>query len=279
MRYYIYKITNKINNKIYVGKHLDKSNSIDNYMGSGVVLKNAQKKYGIENFSKEILEECSKEDANQRERFWISKLNSSNHNVGYNITQGGDGGDTFTGNPKAEIIRQAISERLRSEKNHNFGKHRSEQRKNYIREVNTGLRYWNNGRENKRSKVCPGEGWKPGMFVSEKSRKLRSEVHAGVISSFKGKHHSTEARQKQSLSHKGLIDGSNNPSAKIFEIISPQGEVFVVKGGLKQFCIDHHLSFEMARKYRGKGPCPVLKGISSNNAKNTFGWSFNLKGA
>lgn len=55
MYHYIYKTTNKINGKYYYGRHSTK-NLHDGYLGSGKYLQNAIKKYGKENFFKEILE-------------------------------------------------------------------------------------------------------------------------------------------------------------------------------------------------------------------------------
>ena len=54
---YVYKTTDLRNNKIYVGQH--KSETFDsNYYGSGVIIKPLVEKYGVNNFSCEILSEC-----------------------------------------------------------------------------------------------------------------------------------------------------------------------------------------------------------------------------
>jgi len=95
----IYKITNKINGKIYIGKDTKNNKS---YFGSGLLIKRSIKKYGKENFTKEILEEC--EDNNilsEKEIYWINYFNSIIP-IGYNICLGGDGGDTFTNHPNKE---------------------------------------------------------------------------------------------------------------------------------------------------------------------------------
>jgi len=106
----IYKITNLINNKIYVGKDV-KNRSY--YYGSGKVLKFAIKKYGKENFKKEIIEECDKEQLSKREVYWIKKLRSNTANIGYNLTSGGEGGDTFTNNLYKKEINEKRSKSLK----------------------------------------------------------------------------------------------------------------------------------------------------------------------
>jgi group I intron endonuclease len=104
----IYKTTNLITGKFYVGK--DKYNN-PNYLGSGIKIKDAIKNYGKQNFIKEILEYCnSYEHMNQKEKYWIEKYNSTNSFIGYNISSGGDGGDTFTNHPNKELYRKRISE-------------------------------------------------------------------------------------------------------------------------------------------------------------------------
>ena len=90
----IYKITNLLNNKIYVGKS-ELNNP--NYYGSGTYITRAIKKYGKENFKKDIIIEFYFYDndlLNEEEIYWIETLNSKDPKIGYNITKGGDGIDS-----------------------------------------------------------------------------------------------------------------------------------------------------------------------------------------
>ena len=86
----IYKTTNVIDGKIYVGQ-----TSVDNekYFGSGKYLKRAMRKYGKSNFIRETLCVCeTKEELDEMELYWINRLDSRNPDVGYNIDPGGRGG-------------------------------------------------------------------------------------------------------------------------------------------------------------------------------------------
>src|SRR5574343_1704705 len=85
----IYKITNQINGKCYVGQvsSLNTLKNFDNYWGSGKIIKRAIKKHGLENFTKEILEDNiqNREELCKKEKYWINFYNTIHPN-GYNIT-------------------------------------------------------------------------------------------------------------------------------------------------------------------------------------------------
>ena len=107
----IYKITNLINQKSYIGQSVNISarwrrhkNEINNLNNSYPIYL-AFRKYGIENFSFEIIEECQRNELDERERFWIQYYDS--YFNGYNQTLGGNGGAgsiSLTSNDVSEII-------------------------------------------------------------------------------------------------------------------------------------------------------------------------------
>ena len=90
---YIYKITNKINNKVYIGQTKDISRRFREHRQCGYnqvknkILYNAIRKYGVENFFFEVLEYTT--NYNEREQYWINYYNSTNSNCGYNIDNNG----------------------------------------------------------------------------------------------------------------------------------------------------------------------------------------------
>jgi hypothetical protein len=109
----IYKTTNLINGKIYVGKSKDNN---PKYLGSGKIIREAISKYGKDNFEKEILEYCETPyELNTKEREWILKLNTQDNNIGYNITAGGDGNSgKWNGEHLSETHRENISKGLKN---------------------------------------------------------------------------------------------------------------------------------------------------------------------
>lgn len=97
-RFCIYKITNIINNKFYIGKHSYGLSPFDDYSGGGILLNRAYEKYGVEHFEKEILEYNIREsEINDLEKFYIKKYRDLYPDLCYNIASGGDGGITYVG--------------------------------------------------------------------------------------------------------------------------------------------------------------------------------------
>lgn len=178
MFYIIYKITNQIDGKIYVGSH--KTNDLnDNYMGSGKYLKYAQEKYGIENFTKEILfvfdtsEEMYAKEAEIVNEEFLATENT------YNLKIGGFGG---------------------------FG---------YINEMQLNTR-WKDAlaRATKIAKTQKRK-WESNEVFSESFKEtigVRSEsfIQASKNGTFRGKSHTDETKSKISIKNAELQRGVRN---------------------------------------------------------------------
>ena len=99
----IYKINNLINGKIYIGQSVNIFRRYQEHLRAGqpekyshkkdrdinLPIHKAMQKYGVQNFSLTILEECSKEKLDQKEKYWISFYHSNDSKTGYNLTAGG----------------------------------------------------------------------------------------------------------------------------------------------------------------------------------------------
>lgn len=96
----VYKIQNKVNNKVYIGQTSDEQGFDGRYNGDlerythNIHLKSSIKKYGIENFEiiKELEVAYSQEELNEKEIYWIEHYDSTNPMFGYNKREGGEGG-------------------------------------------------------------------------------------------------------------------------------------------------------------------------------------------
>ena len=193
---FIYAITNKINDKQYIGFHVTNDLN-DGYMGSGIAIKGAYKKYGIENFDKEILENCNELNWSKKEIYWIKKLDTLVPN-GYNLTLGGEGtlGLILSkeSRKKISISRKGISpwnkglygnysKEYREKLSIAFkGKKTSEETKQKISKANTG---------------------------KKKSEKERAQISERLKNNNPGTR--PEVKEKVSKSMKGKFSGTNNP--------------------------------------------------------------------
>jgi len=189
MKIYIYKITNLINNKIYIGYHTYKSKvSWNNYYGSGKIIKNIIKKYGKENFKKEILFIVyNKHNACLLEKFYIRKNKSNKNKYGYNLTKGGNGRGEYIMPEETRKKMSIYGKTLVGDKNPMFGKHfkHSEETKRKMSE---------------KAKLRIGDKAPMfGKYHSNKTREYFSLIRNGKRHPMYGRHHSEETKLKQSI--------------------------------------------------------------------------------
>ena len=193
---FIYLTTCTVNGKIYIGKH--EGSDKDKYLGSGELFSRAVKKYGKENFKREILRYCFTE---HELRIWeyvlIKKYNSQDLSIGYNIADGDVNTSEF--NPaKLPQVREKIRKSHIGKKT----KPRSEETKQKI------------------SKAL-------------KNRKLSEETKLKISVALKGKNQywlgkklSEETKQKISIARKGKYCGKNNPNYGNHKIAGKNNPMF-----------------------------------------------------
>ena len=197
--YLIYKITNLVNGKMYIGKH--KTDNIDDgYTGSGKILKYAIKKYGIECFRKDYLMFCEdEEEMNYMERVfvdqtWIDRADT------YNLKLGGEGGGAkgiHSGVSLSEEHKAKISKANKGRNNPMYGRTSPNKGKKHTDETKRKM----------------GER-KLGHQVSEETRRKISKSKQGQLAGVKL---SSQHKNKIAKSHIGLrwyTDGKTETATK-----------------------------------------------------------------
>jgi len=136
----VYKVTNLINNKIYIGQTTQSISSRQKghykkiKQNSKTYFHNAIRKYNIENFIWEIIDlACNKEELNLKEKYYIEYFKSFNKEFGYNMTLGGEGGV-----PTKET-REKISKAEKGQPSPNKGKPMSIEQKKLLSLVHMGM--------------------------------------------------------------------------------------------------------------------------------------------
>lgn len=242
---YIYKITNLLNNKFYIGKHKYNKPELDeSYFSSGKLINQSLNKYGKENFKVELIDIANTlEELNDKEVFYIKELDCMVPN-GYNLTKGGDG----ISEPSKEIIeknrawhlgRNQSSESNLKRSNTLKGKTHnkewvdkiSQSLKGRMPAENTiqasldklrGSRWYNDGKIEKMLQ--------PDDLINYPDMKLGRLKNPFPDST--GKKHSEERKKNSSLSHKGLCWYNDGIKEFMFKPDNvPEG---FVKGRLKK---------------------------------------------
>jgi len=210
----IYETTNKINGKKYIGKD---SKNDENYLGSGILLKLAVKKYGRENFKKEVLEKCNNiYELDEREKYYIDLYNCVESSKYYNMMEGGHGGKQG---------REAIEKISNSLKNHKM--YKSKDRSEKIKKALTGRRLSEEHKAKIKKKMKNrklSDEHKENISKSRKGIKLTDwqrkrliedrRSYKGEQNPFYGKKHSKETLKKMSSNRKNKLLGKENPSHK-----------------------------------------------------------------
>lgn len=199
----IYKTTNTLNGKFYIGQH--RTNNLDDgYMGSGNYIKNSKKKYDKEFrniFKMEILEFCDEYELNDKETKYI--LEGKKSKLCKNIANGGEGGFTKYHDEKTKRkISQASKKMWESDDHKKKMSHpRSKETKRKMsraakkscKSIKRRLKMSQSSK-----KVWEAEGYKEKMSQSQSGKKLSIETKRKIGEGNKGKKQTEETKKKLS---------------------------------------------------------------------------------
>ena len=241
----IYKATNKINGKSYVGqtiqgmkirKHQHKCDSDDTYFHRAI------KKYKIDNFSWKILEHCgSREELNEMEVHYIKQYNALKPG-GYNLTCGGDSGfecseetrlkisNALKGKPLSDETKRKLSIALSGKNNPMYGFRGLEH-----------PAYGNVLSKETKEKMSKAKIGKKRTLISRERQsknhaRISGEAHWGF-----GQERRDETKKKISNSLMGRYRGKESPNSKKYVITTSDDDEFMI-ACLTTFCEKYKLN-------------------------------------
>ena len=269
----VYKVTNTVNGKVYVGKHTTKD-PYDEYFGSGKLINEAIKKYGIENFTKEILY-CfiDEKEAYLKEEEIVTQEFIDREDT-YNITLGGCGWHSGKEHPMYGMTGEHC---------HNFGKHHTQEAKDKLSKAHTGKTLTEEHKRRiakalsgknltedhkkklskaRKGKYCGENNPNFGKPKSQETRDKISKANMGHPGYGKGIQRSQETRDKISKAKKGKPSplkgtkrsnitkekiskskmGELNPTAKSVLKIDELGNIIIEYKTVKECCIQEQIS-------------------------------------
>ena len=192
--YLLYKITNTVNGKIYIGVH--KTTDVDDsYMGSGSRLAYAKRKYGLESFTREIIKECSSHDEMMTEEAKIVDEEFLKRKDVYNLRRGGAGSWV-----PGELSKQNMSIATKGHKR-GVGRKCSEETKQKLREANLGNQSAKGCKRSDEfkealSKAHMGNQYAKGIIRSEEFKQKLSTALTGRVFSEEARRKMSEAKKR-----------------------------------------------------------------------------------
>ena len=226
-KYIIYEVTNLVNGKTYIGQHIT-DDLEDGYLGSGKALKAAIKKYGRENFKKEVLLFARNEQALNILEMMAVTPEFCERKDNYNLKEGGN-----SGRPNAEI-REKMRQKKLGARNHNYGKPKTAE-------------------------------WKAKVSAAHRGRVVSEETRRKMSMAGKGRRHTEDAKRKIGVASSAMIR-TPNQKRKIGDANArPFADVYNVNTG--EICRNNHnlTGFCKSKGLTPSAMCLMLQGKQSQH--------------
>lgn len=190
----IYQILNNINKKIYIGKtggsfkrRLSSHKSESKRSRSSQPIHKAMRKYGFDNFSFIVVEDgiLDVDTLNEREKYYIDLFNSNDRLIGYNITNGGDGGPIMFGKNNSQFgkKRKDLTDRNKANSGKTFeelyGTSKAQELKSVISKTSSGRIV--SEETKKKNSVVASLLWAEGRLNREKAKSHAKKIQKNAV--------------------------------------------------------------------------------------------------